>query len=245
MAQIQLGSLVISSYAFFAVCGACACLLYGYLCISKAQREQSVYLLCYAGIGALIGAKLLYILVSLPEILKHIDQWFLFVSSGFVFYGGLLGSVVGSLLYCQEFHKDFYTQINVLVPMIPLFHSLARIGCFFSGCCYGIESDVFGIFTYSIYADPMETNRIPVQLIEAGMEFLIFLFLHFYKGNRLYAYFGMYSIGRFLLEFLRGDEQRGIFILSTSQWISIGIWIVLAQKYRILKNENQKGTSQN
>lgn len=116
---------------------------------------------------------------------------------------------------------------------------------FFSGCCYGIESDVFGIFTYSIYADPMETNRIPVQLIEAGMEFLIFLFLHFYKGNRLYAYFGMYSIGRFLLEFLRGDEQRGIFILSTSQWISIGIWIVLAQKCQILKNENQKDTSQN
>ena len=58
MTQIQLGPIVLSSYAFFALCGAFACLIYGLFCIPKAQREQSVYLLCYAGIGALVGAKL-------------------------------------------------------------------------------------------------------------------------------------------------------------------------------------------
>lgn len=231
MIQIQLGPIVLSSYAFFVLCGAGACFVYGLFCISKARREQSVYLLCYAGIGALVGAKLLYILVSLPEILAHMDQWIYYVSSGFVFYGGLVGSIVGSFLYCHEFHKDFYGQTNGLVPMIPLFHAFARIGCFFSGCCYGVKSDVLGIPTFSLYADPMESNRIPVQLIEAGMEALIFLFLHFYKGNRLYAYLGLYSIGRFLLEFWRGDPQRGVWMLSTSQWISIGLWVLLFQKF--------------
>lgn len=231
MAQIQLGPVVLSSYAFFALCGAFACLIYGLFCIPKAQREQSVYLLGYAGIGALIGAKLLYILVSLPEILAHINQWIDYISSGFVFYGGLLGAIAGSILYCREFHKDFYGQTNSLVPMIPLFHAFARIGCFFGGCCYGVESELLGLPTFSVYANPMETNRIPVQLIEAGMEFLLFLFLHFYKGNRLYAYLGFYSIGRFLLEFWRGDPQRGIWILSTSQWICIGIWLFLIQRF--------------
>lgn len=231
MAQIQLGPIVLSSYAFFALCGAFTCLIYGLFCIPKAQREQSTYLLCYAGIGTLVGAKLLYILVSLPEILAHMDQWIYYVSSGFVFYGGLLGAIIGSVFYCHEFHKAFYGQTNVLVPMIPLFHAFARIGCFFSGCCYGVESELLGLPTFSIYANPMETNRIPVQLIETGMEFLLFLFLHFYKGNRLYAYLGFYSIGRFLLEFWRGDPQRGIWILSTSQWISIGIWFFLILRF--------------
>ena len=231
MTQIQLGPIVLSSYAFFALCGAFACLIYGLFCISKARREQSVYLLCYAGIGALVGAKLLYILVSLPEISAHMDQWIYYVSSGFVFYGGLLGAIIGSVFYCHEFHKDFYGQTNVLVPMIPLFHAFARIGCFFSGCCYGAESEFLGLPTFSVYANPMETNRIPVQLIEAGMEFLLFLFLQFYKENRLYAYLFFYSIGRFLLEFWRGDPQRGIWILSTSQWISIGIWFFLSLRF--------------
>lgn len=231
MAQIQLGPIVLSSYAFFALCGAFACLIYGLFCIPKAQKEQSAYLLCYAGIGALVGAKLLYILVSLSEILAHMDQWIYYVSSGFVFYGGLLGAIIGSGFYCYEFHKDFYGQTNILVPMIPLFHAFARIGCFFSGCCYGAESEFLGLPTFSVYANPMETNRIPVQLIEAGMEFLLFLFLQFYKENRLYAYLVFYSIGRFLLEFWRGDPQRGIWILSTSQWISIGIWFFLSLRF--------------
>lgn len=94
-------------------------------------KHKSVYLLCYAGIGALAGAKLLYILVSLTEILTHMGQWIYYVFSGFVFYGGLLGAIIGSVFYCREFHKDFYRQTNCLVPMIPLFHAFARIGCFF------------------------------------------------------------------------------------------------------------------
>lgn len=87
-------------------------------------KHKSVYLLCYAGIGALAGAKLL-------EILTHMGQWIYYVFSGFVFYGGLLGAIIGSVFYCREFHKDFYRHTNCLVPMIPLFHAFARIGCFF------------------------------------------------------------------------------------------------------------------
>lgn len=37
----------------------------------------------------------------------------------------------------------------------------------------------------------------------------------------------MYSIGRFVLEFFRGDEIRGIYgALSTSQWISIPLLVL-------------------
>lgn len=37
----------------------------------------------------------------------------------------------------------------------------------------------------------------------------------------------MYSIGRFILEFFRGDEIRGIYgAFSTSQWLSIPLFIL-------------------
>lgn len=80
--------------------------------------------------------------------------------------------------------------------------------------------------------------RVPVQLIEAGFNFILFLVLYFYvkkkprSGRALGIYVIAYSIARFSLEFLRGDVYRGGFLwLSTSQWISLlmiplGIWLI-------------------
>ena len=52
---------------------------------------------------------------------------------------------------------------------------------------------------------------------------------------------------RFLIEFLRGDAIRGVFLLSTSQWISlilvpIGLWILLdPSSFKIWLNKIRKG----
>ena len=46
------------------------------------------------------------------------------------------------------------------------------------------------------------------------------------RGQMMYVYFLIYPVVRFSLEFLRGDEIRGIwFGLSTSQWISIALFV--------------------
>lgn len=226
----------VTDYALWTLIGLGACLVYGAFSIPKQHREQALYLSIYAAVGALIGAKLLYVAVSFHAVENLLDL----ISSGFVYYGGLMGAIAGAYLYCREYHRNFYLMSQVLVPMIPLFHSFARIGCFFSGCCFGVESQFFSIEYISPYADPPRCDRIPVQLMEAAAEGSLFLFLHFYRGNKLFCYMGSYAVFRFFIEFLRGDLARGIFVLSTSQWISIFVGIVLFYQYKKQRRYRKK-----
>ena len=71
--------------------------------------------------------------------------------------------------------------------------------------------------------------RFPVQLLEAGMNFVLCIILlqlskkeKMWNGRTMGIYLIYYSIARFGLEMLRGDKIRGgISLFSTSQLISI------------------------
>ena len=159
-------------------------------------------------------------------------------NTGIVFYGGLLGLLVA--YYCGIKSrlitvKDSHS-IDVLAVCIPLFHAIARIGCFLAGCCHGIETNTFSI-TYTIMDDGIvnTVNRIPVQLIEAAFNvgLFVYLFALIHKDdwkdkNLLLRYIVLYSCGRFLLEFIRGDTVRGvIYGVSFSQVISVIVWLTI------------------
>ena len=183
-------------------------------------------------IGLIVGAKLFGCITKVltlyqagaPITIEAI------ATSGIVFYGGVLGLVLfltlAYLIKCKAVPWDVF---DLLAICIPLFHSLARLGCFFGGCCYGRLS-------HSCFAILYETNqidaafRLPVQLFEALGVFLIFLVLSYlrkkerFKSHLLKFYFVEYSILRFFLEFLRGDNERGVWGgISLSQIISIMI----------------------
>ena len=122
---------------------------------------------------------------------------------------------------------------------LPLFHSFGRVGCFFSGCCYGVESQL----GFMLGGE----RRFPVQLLSAGSLFAlsVILFVLFKKkvlqGKLLFAYLTVYAVGRFFIEFLRGDEIRGkIWIFSTSQFISI---IILSAFFIYLCVQKKKTNS--
>lgn len=159
-------------------------------------------------------------------------------NTGIVFYGGLFGLLVGyywginsKLVTVKDLHA-----IDVLAMCIPLFHAIARIGCFLAGCCYGIESDIFSI-SYTILENGIidTANRIPVQLIESIFNIGVFIYLlsllrmeNWKNKNLLFRYIILYSCGRFLLEFIRGDTVRGLIHgVSFSQMISILIWLAI------------------
>lgn len=192
--------------------------------------------LCVAcgGVGALIGAKMLYLLTVLPEFWADLssssvwDALTAYLSGGFVFYGGLYGGLLGALLYVKRSHLSTDTMLHLLLPIIPLFHSVGRIGCFCAGCCYGIPSAAFGIcYSESPFA-PNHTPLFPIQPVESILLFLLFALLLYLQKKRiggwrmLGCYLLIYGTCRFLLEFLRGDAIRGILWgLSTSQYISV------------------------
>lgn len=161
------------------------------------------------------------------------------VNTGVVFYGGLFGMLLTYYLClkCKLVSKPDYHILDILAVIFPLFHSIARVGCFLSGCCYGIESKQWFSILYTVNINGISSTawRIPVQLIEAGFNICIFVYiLNLYlqkdwkERHILARYLLIYSIGRFLLEFIRGDLARGIIAgVSFSQVISIIIFVSL------------------
>ncbi|MBO4808391.1 MAG: prolipoprotein diacylglyceryl transferase [Lachnospiraceae bacterium] len=206
-------------------------------CREKMQRENAVYIYVFSALFAMLGAKILYLLVSAGDIIKaygnttnYLGLTVELIRGGFVFYGGLIGALIGINVMTRYYGLVKNDYISILVPCIPLVHAFGRIGCHVVGCCYGAptHSHFFSV-TYqdSIYA-PNNVALVPVQLTEAVIEFAIFITLVIIgirikeKSLVLYIYLIAYPIARFILEFYRGDEIRGVFAgLSTSQWISL------------------------
>ncbi len=230
-------------------------------------KPDVLYGALYAFIGILIGSKIVYCITMLPKLIKiwdlldkaypsffnRIAYILTFLFGGYVYYGGLIGAVVFLYIYCRQYKVDFVAFIDVFAVMIPFVHGVGRIGCFLAGCCYGIEyHGPFAVqFPYQEGVPELsEVPRFPVQLFEAGLNFIFFgvlLFLFMKVGLRagkvLGVYLIYYSIVRFILEYFRGDAIRGsIGVLSTSQIISIvllpiGIFLTIKGLPKRKKNE--------
>jgi len=188
--------------------------------------EDIVLTIMCAVVGALLGAKA-FQLAGL--ILRDggsagfwtLEHWKGLIPGVGVFYGGLIGGFVAVLLYVRKSKLDFLDVTDILVPCVLLFCTFGRVGCFLAGCCYGCAAP-WGIAPRH-GAEPL----VPVQLFEAGLTLFTMAALLLFRPERrrpgvlLPLYILVYALGRFILEFFRGDMQRGVYLLSTSQWISL------------------------
>lgn len=186
-------------------------------------------------ITGFIGSKLLYILTRFQEFLA--DPAILFdLSNGWVVYGGIIGGVIGGYFYCKKYHLNFWQQLDLIIPSVALAQGFGRLGCFFAGCCYGIETDLpIGLVFPEGSLAPAGTPLFPTQLLSSAFDFALFFLLiylakkkkNLFQGEIAIWYMLFYSIGRFIIEFFRGDTIRGgLYGLSTSQIISLLVFLI-------------------
>lgn len=205
------------------------------------KKDDILYCAIFAGIGTLIGSKLLYIITIIPNIVSSWDNilenpslLLSIIPYGFVFYGGLIGALLGILFYTKRYKISTINMAEHLIPSIPLIHSIGRIGCFCAGCCYGIPyAKPIGLEFNNSPVAPHNISLFPVQLLESGLNLILFFILYKFskkqrpKGTILAFYLISYAAIRFFIEFLRFDYERGFLLgISTSQWISILILAV-------------------
>jgi len=211
-------------------------------------------------LSALAGAKILSIIVNwnlivnLFEVLPAMEALEIVIRSGFVFYGGLIGGVIGLFITCKVKKVSFIEYASVFGVPLCIGHAFGRVGCFLGGCCYGIEYDGILSHVYETAIDastPIGVPLLPIQLIEAVLLMLLFsvLLFVFLKLNNsklvLYLYALSYSVIRFVLEFFRGDAERGsLFSISTSQWISmiifsVAVILLVIETIKRIKNKRQ------
>ncbi len=169
-----------------------------------------------------LGAKIFFIITSKDSSLIELKSFWL--GGGYVFYGGLVGGLV-FLIFFSYILKIKFSRFEAFTPGFVVAHGVGRLGCVMAGCCFGkiCPLDIF--------------ERWPVQFIESVFLITLGIFLS-HKGkegriNTFKMYLLFYSCFRFMIEFLRGDELRGIWVynLSTSQLISFAIVFFLLCNY--------------
>jgi len=194
--------------------------------------------------GAIIGAKLLMIVRSLPAYVASpslLWSMSLLTSAG-DFYGGFIGGILGFALYFW-FHSSFsfWQAADLCAPAIALGQAIGRIGCLMAGDDYGRPTDVPWAVVFTdpdasrIGGAPLGVALHPVQLYESLVCLALFAFLVWlgkrkrWDGQVFLAYTFLYAINRFWLEFFRGDADRGFVFggaLSTSQFIGIVAFVI-------------------
>ncbi|HJA31470.1 MAG TPA: prolipoprotein diacylglyceryl transferase [Candidatus Eisenbergiella pullicola] len=208
----------------------------------------------WAVVGGLLGAKILYLLTRLPDLMADPSLILHSLKDGFVVYGSIIGGVAAAWIYCKKSRMDFLKIFDLVVPSLALAQGIGRIGCLLAGCCYGMqvsENNPIGIvFHESAYA-PNGVPLFPAQIVSSILNFIHFGILMLLSkrlktdGQLAGCYLVFYSIGRFILEFFRGDLIRGnVGSLSTSQFISIFICAVgLAMVFGLPRLQKKKETS--
>ena len=206
--------------------------------------DKIFYLVIWAVVGGFAGAKVLYFLTRLKDIMEN-PRVLLDLADGFVVYGGIIGGIYSAMAYCRIKKMPFLKYFDLVMPSVALAQGFGRIGCFLAGCCYGRETDsALGIVFHNSSYAPNDVKLLPTQLISSGLDFLlcaVLILLDRKKkgdGQIAGAYLVLYSIGRFILEFYRGDLIRGnVGALTTSQFIAIfvalaGVVLIAVRKGR-------------
>jgi phosphatidylglycerol:prolipoprotein diacylglycerol transferase len=179
-------------------------------------------------VGAVIGARALYVTVMWPQYAQSPLDIFKVWEGGLVYYGGLIGASAAAYYWMRRKAMPLWAYSDVLAPALALGQVTGRTGCFFNGCCYGREDHVHGLI-FPALGD--NVPHLPVMLYEAAFCLLLAGALYAYwprrkfDGQVFWLYVTAYALWRFGIEFLRGDAERGTLIssaLSPSQWISLG-----------------------
>lgn len=237
---IKIGNLQIPGYGLMIVLGVLLANIIAFLLITKRKLNGYDFIILegYGFLGAMAGAKLLYLFVVRHQIdwirMFELDYFSEQMRGGFVFYGGLIGGILFLFLASKLHRIRLETYLKNFMFLIPLMHAFGRVGCHNAGCCYGrpYSGSLAVVFPADSLA-PAGVPLFPVQIIEAVLLFLLSMFV--YKISKrvqdvtgvVISYMIGYSIIRFGLEFFRNDENRGfLFGMSTSQWISIILFML-------------------
>ena len=191
---------------------------------------------------------LLYIIVEYRYFLANPLEVLKFWKGGLVFYGGLIGAVAMAWYYMRKHSLPVWQVADILAPCVAVGQAVGRWGCFFAGCCYGTRTDVPWAITFTNPKSlaPLDIALHPTQVylsINALVIFGILVWLRKRKkfdGQVFWVYGILYSIGRFIIEFYRGDD-RGYAVpdaLSTSQFI--GIFVLGFSIYMLIRLRSPK-----
>jgi phosphatidylglycerol:prolipoprotein diacylglycerol transferase len=149
-----------------------------------------------------------------------------------VFYGGLIGAVLATVVLLRRKKISFWTFADAAAPSVALGQAFGRVGCFLAGCCWGRECALPWAVTFTSpvarenVGVPLGVPLHPTQVYEAlGTLVLCVLLVRFerraFSGETFARYVVGYALLRGTIEFFRGDPRGEVLgVMSTSQFIA-------------------------
>lgn len=179
-------------------------------------------------LGGVIGARAVYILLN-----PGTETWsgfFAVWQGGLSFHGGLACAMLLGYIYTRIAKLSFWNVADLVAPSLAIGYAFTRIGCFLNGCCYGAPTNLpWGVRFYEngVLTPPSH----PTQLYATIANLLIFWLLtklermHRKPGFVFVGYLGLYSIYRFLVEYLRSgySASQWAFGLTQAQGVSLAV----------------------
>jgi phosphatidylglycerol:prolipoprotein diacylglycerol transferase len=190
-------------------------------------------------ITSIVSSRVTFILTEWQDFKQNPQHVFSVWNAGSVWYGGLIGAIIGSYIFARMMPNWVFLEFSdEIVPLIPIGHAVGRLGCFFSGCCYGVESHLPWACTFVGQTVP----RHPTQAYEAvgllAIFFICYRLVHrpHRTGSITMAYLGYYGLLRFVVELYRGDERGPVYwgSLSISQVVSVFLMAWAAISYAVV-----------
>jgi phosphatidylglycerol:prolipoprotein diacylglycerol transferase len=206
-------------------------------------------LLFVAVLGGVLGAKLYFIFLNYPLLIRD-PVASIFSRGGLVWYGGFLGGGGLVVWFIRKNKLSLPILADAVAPVLALGYGIGRIGCFLVGDDWGRPTGSWvgirfpmgtpptqvGVIEreFGIQVDPELIARFgnvvpvhPTQLYEVGLSLLIFGFLWSQRerinraGWLFMVWLSLAGAERFLVEFFRAKDDRFFGLLTLAQLISI------------------------
>ena len=249
----HLGPLTVYSYGLMMALGFLAAdYVIRLECIRRGfDPEYSSSIVIAAAVAGLIGSRVYAILDDLPTYLAD-PKSMIFSGSGFVFYGGMIGGLLGAYLVSRWYRIGFGATTDMCAPALAIGQAIGRIGCQLSGDGdWGLPSTVPWAMSYPKAIVGWNSDTVlkldehyhlvsgyfpgvrvhPAPIYETILYVGVFTILWSMRktshpaGRIMYWYLLLGGAARFIVEFWR-INPRVFYMLSEAQLIAIGMMVI-------------------
>jgi phosphatidylglycerol---prolipoprotein diacylglyceryl transferase len=249
----HLGPLTVYSYGLMMALGFLAAdYVIRLECVRRGlDPEYSSSIVITAAVAGLVGSRLYAILDDLPTYLAD-PKSMIFSGSGFVFYGGMIGGLIGAYLVSRWYRIGLGVTMDMCGPALAIGQAIGRIGCQLSGDGdWGLPSTLPWAMSYPKAIVGWNADTVlkldehyhlvsgyfpgvrvhPAPIYETILYLGVFTILWSMRktshpaGRIMYWYLVLGGAARFLVEFVR-INPRVFYMLSEAQLIALAMMVI-------------------
>jgi phosphatidylglycerol---prolipoprotein diacylglyceryl transferase len=198
----------------------------------------------------IVGARLYYVLMSLPQFAHNPISVLYVWEGGIAVYGAILGGALGVYIFCRVKKRSFAALLDITAPGLALAQAIGRWGNYFNREAYGpvITNAAWRFFPAGVLISDngAETWHVATFFYESVWDLGVFIVLWAFRrkakrrGDVFLWYLALYGCGRFLVEQLRTDSLY-LFGLRASQYVSLLACVAAAAVFLFRLSKNGRG----